>query len=83
MRGVLAQVGDEAGAVGVVGVDLAVLAEDQRVGGPDQRGAVGDDVGDLKDGLLVRDGDVAADEAQLGQGAQQAGQVDGRDVLMP
>jgi hypothetical protein len=77
---VLAQVGDEARPVGVVGVDLAVLAEDQRVGCPDQCRPVGDHVGDLEDGLLVRDGDVAADEAEFREGAEEAGEVDGGDV---
>jgi hypothetical protein len=63
----------KARAIGVVGVDLAVLAEDQRVGRPDQRSAVGDDVGNLKDRLLVRDGDVQPDKAQPRQGPDQIG----------
>ena len=70
MRGVLAQIGDKSRAIGVVGVDFAILAEDQRVGRPDQGGAVTDDVSDLENGLFVRKGDVQADEADLGQMAQ-------------
>ena len=46
----------------------------------DQGGAVGNGVGDLKDGFLVRDGDVAADETKLWHGAQQARKVERRDV---
>ena len=58
VRRVLPQVGDKARAIGVIGMDLAILTEDQGIGGPDQCGAIGDHIGDLEDGLLVRDGDV-------------------------
>ena len=79
VRGVLLEVGDEAVAVGVVGVDAPIGAEDQRVRRPDQRGAVGDDVSKREGGFLVRDGDVAADEAGARQGVQDLAQMFGRD----
>ena len=75
VRGVLAKVGHETKAIGVVGVDLAILAEDQGVGGTNQSGAVGDDIGEGKDGFLVRDGDVQADEADFGEKVQGLAQV--------
>ena len=43
MRRMLAKVGDEAGPVGIVGMDPAIGPKDQRVGRPDRRGAVGND----------------------------------------
>jgi len=80
MRCVLPQIGHEAGAIGVVGMDLAVLAEDQRVGSTYQRGAVGDDVGQGKHGFLVGYRDIEPDKAQFGQYLQRVFQVGLADI---
>ena len=61
-RGVLAEVGQEAIAIGIVGVNPAIFVEDQGVGRTDQRGAIGDEIGQVQRGFLVGDGDVNADE---------------------
>ncbi len=70
VRRLLAQVGDEAVAVGIVGVDRAVGAEGQGVGGADRGGAVARGGGQRQRRLLVRDGDVHAAEAERRQRAQ-------------
>ena len=80
VRGVLAQIGDKARAISVISVDFAILAEDQRVGRPDQGGAVTDDIGDLENGLFVRKGHVQTDEADLGQMAQRGFKVCRGDI---
>ena len=64
VRRLLAQVGDEAVAVGIVGVDRAVGAEGQGVGGADRGGAVAGGGGQRQRRLLVRDGDVHAAEPE-------------------
>lgn len=74
---VLPQVRDEAIAVGIVGMDLAVGAKDQRVGGTDQGRAVRDRVGQRQDRLLVGNGDIGADETGTRQDAQNLGQMFG------
>ena len=76
---VLAQVGDEAVAVGVVGVDRAVLDEGQGVGGADRRGARAGAGGERQGRLLVRDGDVDAAEAEPGQRQESFGEAFGRE----
>ena len=75
MRGVLAQIGDKARAVGVVSVDLAILAEDQRIGRTDQRGAICNDVGDLEDRFLMGKRDIEPDKADFRQVPQGGFQI--------
>ena len=71
-RGVEAGLGleasDEAAAVGVEAATGAVLVDLDGVDGADEGGGLGDVVEELDDGLLVRNGDVEAAEAE-GDGA--------------
>ena len=57
--------GDQAGRVGVVRLDRAVVAESERVGRPDRARRRARLVGQLECGVLVRDRDVRSDESRL------------------
>ncbi len=65
----LLQVGDEAEAVGIVAEDGAVVAHHQHVDGADALGDRGQFVDEAERALLVRQGDVAAAEAERRQRA--------------
>ena len=80
VRRILAQVCHEPGAIGVVGIDAAILAEDQRICRPDQRRPVGNDIRQTKDRLLVRNRHVQPDETDLRQEPQRLGQVGLRHI---
>jgi hypothetical protein len=85
-RHILAQVGHESISVGVVRMDSPVCPEDQRVGGADQRGAVGYMMGEAESGFLVRDGDVGTDESHPRQSFQHLFEIVLGDVerhIMP
>ncbi len=71
-----AEVGHEAEGVGVVGLDAAIIPEDQRVRGPDRPGGRAGPIGERERRPLVRHRDVDPAEAGLGQGAN-----DGRERL--
>src|SRR4030095_11753525 len=65
----LLQVGDEAEAVGIVAEDAAVVAHDERVDGADALRRRSQHVDEADGALLVRQGDVAAAEAERRQRA--------------
>jgi len=74
------QILDETVTICIVGMNLAVLAEYQCIGRPDQCGAVGHQIDQIQHLFLVRDRDVDTDKPGLGQGAQDLGQVFGGDI---
>ena len=75
VRRVLPQVRDEPVSIRIVGVNLAVRAKNQRIGGPDQRRAIGHRVSQRQDGLFVGDRHVHPDKARPRQDSQNLGKM--------
>ena len=69
--------------VRVVPAEAAARLTDHRVDRPDQTGLLRDRVHQVEDGLLVGDGDVAAQPAPRAQGGEERGQGLGRGLVGP
>ena len=78
-RRALAQVGEKAVTVGVVGVDGAVILERQGIRRADHAGPVGHVIGDFERAFLVRDRDVGPDETHPGHHPHDIREIRRRD----